>query len=191
MRSLPRSNRQRGFCAPEGVRVTLLRLTLEFVRATRSVSGVQRIALIGSLTTEKANPKDADVLVTIGEPCDLDGLARLARRLKGMAQSSNAGADVFLTTSVGEYLGRVCHYRECHSRVLCRARHCGRVPHLNDDLDVLSLSPALIATPPVVLHPIVMPASCPIADLDSVLLAPLRGGVEQSGSTARTGVQAI
>ena len=191
MRSLPTSDRQSGSRAPEGVRATLLRLTLEFVRAARSVPGIERIALVGSLTTGKAYPKDSDVLVTIGEPCDLDELARHARRLKGRAQSHNAGADVFLANAVGAYLGRVCHYRECHARVLCRARHCGRVPHLNDDLDALMLPTALIVAPPVVLHPTVSPASCPIVDLDSVLLAPLRGSAAHAGSQTSNGAQAI
>jgi hypothetical protein len=43
----------------------LLRAVLAFVREARSLPGVLRIALLGSLATDKPVPKDADVLVTI------------------------------------------------------------------------------------------------------------------------------
>ncbi len=43
----------------------LLKAVLGFVRAARSTPGVLRIALLGSLATDKTVPKDADVLVTI------------------------------------------------------------------------------------------------------------------------------
>jgi hypothetical protein len=55
-----------------------------------------RIALFGSLVTDKPVPKDADVLVTIDATMDLASLARLGRRLKGAAQTINLGADIFL-----------------------------------------------------------------------------------------------
>jgi hypothetical protein len=47
------------------LRVALLRGVLKFVAHAKDLSGVSRIALIGSLTTTKPNPKDADVLVTV------------------------------------------------------------------------------------------------------------------------------
>lgn len=53
------------------VRETLLKPTREFVKAARGISGVVRIALLGSLATAKSRPKDADVLVTIDEYIDL------------------------------------------------------------------------------------------------------------------------
>src|SRR5882672_3772980 len=97
----------------------LLKAVLAFVQAARSVSGVHRIALVGSLTTDKPVPKDADVLVVIDADIDLEPLARIGRRLKGKAQGINLGADIFLADAAGRYLGRICRYRECHSRVLC------------------------------------------------------------------------
>jgi hypothetical protein len=103
----------------------LLNAVLAFVRAARSTPGVLRIALLGSLATDKPVPKDADVLVTIDAAMDLDPLARLGRRLKGTAQTINLGADIFLADAAGRYMGRICHYRECRPRVACRALSCG------------------------------------------------------------------
>jgi hypothetical protein len=59
------------------------------------------------------------VLVTIDAAMDLNPLARLGRRLQGTAQTVNLGADIFLANAAGRYLGRICHYRECHPRVAC------------------------------------------------------------------------
>ena len=102
-------------------------------------------------------------------------LASLGRRLTGSAQARlNSGADVFLAEPSGRYLGRVCHYRECHPRVLCRARHCGAVPHLADDLDAVSLPADLVAAPPVELWPTVVALSAVPDDVERLLLAPLR-----------------
>ena len=49
----------------------LLVAVWSFVRAACTCPGVLRIALIGSLVTSKATPKDADVLVTINGTMDL------------------------------------------------------------------------------------------------------------------------
>ena len=67
-----------------------------FVRAARLCPGVRRIALLGSLATAKAIPKDVDLLVTVERAMDLSQLARAGRRLKGSAQTINLGADIFL-----------------------------------------------------------------------------------------------
>jgi hypothetical protein len=122
---------------------------LTFVRWARSTPGVLQIALLGSLATDKPMPKDADVLVTIDAAVDLDPLARLGRRLKGTAQTINLGADIFLADAAGRYMGRICHYRECRPRVACRALSCGLRQHLNDDLQIVTLSPTLVSAPPI------------------------------------------
>lgn len=54
-----------------------------FVRAACHCPGVRRIALLGSLATAKAIPKDVDLLVTVERAMDLSPLARAGRRLKG------------------------------------------------------------------------------------------------------------
>ena len=76
-----------------------------FVRAARLCPGVRRIALLGSLATVKAIPKDVDLLVTVERAMDLSQLARAGRRLKGVAQTINLGADIFLADKAAHYLG--------------------------------------------------------------------------------------
>jgi hypothetical protein len=157
---------------PEPRRPLLLAVR-SFVQAARDCRGVLRIALVGSLTTTKAIPKDADVLVTIDGTMDLAGLARTGRRLQGFAQTINLGADIFLADEGGQYLGRICHYRECHPRMACRAQHCGRREHLNDDLHVVTLSKELLTAPPVVLWPNVVRRLTVPPDVEALLLTEL------------------
>jgi predicted nucleotidyltransferase len=141
----------------ENHRAELLEGLRRFVDAARKISGVRRIALVGSIVTAKPNPKDIDVLVVVGDDADLAPLARHARRLQGYAQSFNRGADVFLANEHGNYIGRTCRWKDCRPgvRQSCDARHCGRRPHLHDDLDALTLSHGLIAAPPVIVWPTV------------------------------------
>ena len=150
----------------------LLSAVLAFVRAARLSPGALRIALLGSLSTSKPVPKDADVLVTIDAAMDLSSLARFGRRLKGTAQTINLGADIFLADRSEHYLGRICHYRECHARVACRALHCGQRQHLNDDLQIVTLSPALISAPPIDLWPRIV-RRCAVPPDTEALLAEL------------------
>jgi hypothetical protein len=151
----------------------LLRAVLTFVRAARSAPGVHRIALLGSLATAKPVPKDADVLVTIDADIDLSSLARISRRLKGTAQKINLGADIFLAEETGRYLGRICHYRECHARAACRALNCGQRQHLNDDLQIVTLGSALIAAPPADLWPRIINRCAVPGDTETLLFAEL------------------
>jgi predicted nucleotidyltransferase len=157
-------------------RPRLLDAVLAFVRAARSTPGVLRIALIGSLATDKPVPKDADVLVTIDTDMDLAPLARLGRRLQGRAQTINLGADIFLADAAGRYLGRICHYRECWRRVACRALNCGQRQHLKDDLQIVTLSPALIGAPPIELWPRIVARCAVPADTQALLVAKLDDG---------------
>ena len=97
---------QYGSRSSEEVRTFLLRLILDFLRTTRRLPGVERIALVGSLTTTKQYPHDADLLVSINESIDFSGLAGAGRRLKGKAQGINSGADIFLADKSDTYIGR-------------------------------------------------------------------------------------
>jgi hypothetical protein len=141
----------------------LLGIVLAFVRAARSTSGVRRIALLGSLATDKPVPKDADVLVTIDAAMDLGPLAHLGRGLKGTTQRIKLGADVV----------RICHYRECRPRVACRALSCGQRQHLTDGLQIVTLSPTLISAPPIDLWPRVVARCAVPTDTQAVLVAKL------------------
>ncbi len=125
---------------------------------------------MGSILTVKAIPKDVDVLVTIDAAMDLTRLALSGRRLMGRAQTINLGADVFLADTTGRYVGRICHYRECHPRILCHAQHCGQRDHLNDDLHIVTLSQELIASPPVELWPKVIRRLSVPTDVEETLL---------------------
>lgn len=144
-----------------------------FVRAACDCPGVLRIALLGSLTSTKAIPKDADVLVTIDGVIELSRLARAGRRLQGFAQTMNLGADIFLADERGRYIGRICHYRRCHPRVACLAQNCGLREHLNDDLKVVTLSNELIAAPPVTVWPNVVRRVEVPPDVEELLLTEL------------------
>ena len=150
---------------PSSVRSRLLAEAVAFIRLASQLPGVTRIALIGSLTTSKSDPKDADLLVTVTNGADLAPLAALGRKLAGRAQSLSRGADVFLADPTGTYLGRTCHWRECRPgiRAGCDAIHCGRRPHLHDDLETVTLTHDLIAAPPLEVWPGVV-ARVPIPD---------------------------
>jgi hypothetical protein len=155
------------------LRPHLLRAVLTFVRSARSTPGLLRIALLGSLATDNPVPKDADVLVSTDANVDLAPLARLGRRLQGTAQTINLGADIFLADTAGHYLGRICHYRECHPRVACRALRCGRQQHLNDDLQIVTLSPTLVSAPPIDLWPRIVARCAVPTDTHALLVAKL------------------
>ena len=62
----------------------------------------------------------------------------------------------------------------------CRAEHCGKHPHLNDDLHVVTLSPELIANPPVELWPRVVRNCSVPADVDLYLI----GNMEETEKPA-------
>lgn len=135
-----------------------------------------RIALVGSITTSKPDPKDIDLLVSVMDGSDLVGLAVLGRRLKGMAQSLGKGADIFIADTRGRYLGRICEWRDCRPgvRVRCDALHCGQWQYLHDDLKTVRLPDSLIETPPIILWPEVVGVVPVPADIERGLLRPLR-----------------
>ena len=159
---------------PEPVRSFLLSEVSRFAECARECPRVRRIALVGSLARDKDDPKDADVLVAVDDDADLTGLAAAGRRLKGRAQSRNKGADIFLADPSGHYIGRTCHWRECRPgvRVACDARHCGRRPFLHDDLDAVTLDPALVTAPPLELWPAIVRRGRLPDDVEAQLIRP-------------------
>ena len=113
-----------------------------FVSAVTKLSGIRRVSLLGSITTNKPNPKDIDLLVEVEDETDLQPLARLGRKLQGRAQQMGRGADIFLTNPQGHYIGRTCHWKDCGPgiRMSCDALNCGRRHYLHDDLATVTLS---------------------------------------------------
>ncbi len=160
-------------------RARLIAEVLTFVRAASQLSGVLRIALIGSLTTDEPDPKDADVLVTVTDDADLSPLATLGRKLAGHAQGFNRGGDVFLANPRGFYLGRTCPWRDCRPgiRMSCDALHSGQRPYLHDDLQTVKLAHDLITAPPIELWPQVV-ARVPVPqDVEQGLIVQLSEGM--------------
>ena len=169
----------------EPLRTFLLSGVLRFTLAAARLPGLHRIALIGSLTTSKMSPKDADVLVTVGLDSSLDRLAKAGRALKGYAQTRNSGADIFLASPKGQYIGRVCHWRECRPgiRLACQAQQCGRREFLSDDLQNVNLPSTLVAAPPIEIWPAVVRRVTVPADVEQFLLQPLAHA--QGGTATR------
>jgi predicted nucleotidyltransferase len=159
--------------ASENRREGLLAALPRFVLGARSVTGIRQISLVGSIVTTKTKPKDIDVLIVVADDADLTRLAAHARRLQGHAQSLNRGADVFLANERLEYIGRTCRWKDCRPgiRQSCDARHCGRRPYLHDDLDVVTLSKAVIAAPAVTFWPVVTRCGQLPPDVEEVVAA--------------------
>jgi hypothetical protein len=161
---------------PTSERARLIAEVLAFVRAAHRLPGITRIALIGSLTTDKADPKDADLLETLTDDTDLAPLAHLSRRLQGHAQNMNRGGEVFLVNPSNNYLGRICQWKICAFgiRMSCDALHCGQREYLHDDLKAITLAQNVIAAPPLELWPQII-ARVPIPqDVEQGLLIPMR-----------------
>ena len=163
------------------VREQLLAAGLLFVRSASRLAGVKRIALIGSLATPEPSPKDIDLLVTVTDDMDLAPLAKAARQLSGRAMQTgrSRGGDVFLAGLSGNYLGRTCPWKECGPgiRQSCDALHCGQRHYLHDDLRTITLEPALIQAPPIELWPEVVARVEVPADVEELLLKPIRAGI--------------
>src|SRR4051794_979897 len=113
-----------------------------FVTEAAKLPGIRRVALLGSITTNKPNLKDIDYLVVVDDDVDPGQLARLGRKVKGRAQQFGLGADIFLADPRGAYLGRTCSWRECAFGVRrsCEALNCGKRHYLYDGLRTLTLS---------------------------------------------------
>lgn len=161
------------------LRHQLLNGVLIFVQAASQLPGIIRIALIGSLTTDKADPKDADLLVTVANDVNLPALATLGRKLQGHCQALNRGGEVFLADVEHHYLGRTCPWKQCQPgvRAACDALNCGKRPFLHDDLSAIKLSKTLIAKPPIELWPQIT-AHVPVPeDVTEIVIRPLQQNI--------------
>lgn len=136
-------------------RAYLIQLVHEFILSCRKIEAVQRIAIIGSLLSEKAKPKDVDLLLTIPDDLELTQLAKISRTLQGKSGSLGGGADVFLVNINNEYIGRICIWKDCRFgvRMSCDADNCGKRKYLHDDLNTITLKKELIDNPPLIIFP--------------------------------------
>ena len=160
-------------------REPLLEATLAFVQKVSQLPGTRRIALLGSLCTEKAIPKDVDLLVEVEGDADLTALAKSKRQLSGktMATGDGCGADVFICNPAGKYLGRICSWKTCQTgiRQACEALHCRQRQFLYDDLQNVKLDPPQIQSPPLDLWPEVISRVELPDDVVECLVTPLQG----------------
>jgi hypothetical protein len=58
--------------------------------------------------------------------------------------------------------------------VLCRARRCGAIAHLADDLDLVTLPSEVVTGPPLELFPTVLARSRFPDDVERLLVGPFR-----------------
>lgn len=72
----------------EGVRAFLIAEAFRFIDSVVAIPGLRRIAMLGSLITSKADPKDVDILITIDDEADLTALALVSRKIKGANQTN-------------------------------------------------------------------------------------------------------
>ncbi|MEW6005297.1 MAG: hypothetical protein AB1695_08285 [Stygiobacter sp.] len=153
-------------------RKNIIQLIYEFYISCIKINDVKRIALIGSITTNKQKPHDVDLLLTIPDDLDLTHLAKISRRLQGRSAQIGGGADIFLANLNNEYIGRICSWKICKFgvRLRCDADNCGKREYLHDDLSVVKLSKELIDFPPLILSSnIVQNSSIPL-DLEEGLI---------------------
>lgn len=125
-----------------------------FERAIK-LESITRIALIGSICTEKKNPKDIDLLITVTSGSDITPISKLKRQMAGRIQRGLLGADIFLMEE-GQYMGRPCRFREPHPRAACghEGLRCDfDRPFLCDTSCAFSLKKELLNSPPIILYP--------------------------------------
>ena len=149
---------------------------MEFVAHARNVKGVIRIALIGSILTDKKAPKDIDLLVNVSTDIDIKSLAARGRQMKGKSQTLNLGADIFLSSIDNQYIGRLCRYRDCHPRVSCQGADCRPDSWICTDLRVIKIHSTLIESPPLVVWPKTLIGQ-PLPD--DVIRIALHGGADK------------
>lgn len=142
----------------QDIRAFLITEAFKFIDRVVTLPGLRRVAMLGSILTPKANPKDVDILITIDDEADLTALGKASRSLKGIAQGKNRGADIFLANPTGEYIGRVCHWSRCgpQFRSTCDAWNCGVRQYLHDDFGDIRLKLRLVKEPPLEIWPTVI-----------------------------------
>ncbi len=144
-----------------------------FNRATK-LESITRIALIGSICTDKKHPKDIDILLTIAPAADITPISKLKRQMGGRIQRGLLGADIFLMEE-DRYIGRPCRFREPHPRVGCAqdGLRCNfDRPFLCDTSNSFELKNEVITSPPIILYPRLLAAGKIPVDVQAVFDLP-------------------
>ena len=107
-------------------KITRLRqAAIEFAQRAESIDSVQEIDLCGSLAKGDPYPKDIDLAIIISSLDNISVLAHSARKMSSLFHNW----DVFVFNSNLNYLGRLCHRKECPSKsVECIG--CGDIPFI-------------------------------------------------------------
>lgn len=107
-------------------RISRLRqAAVEFAQRAEGIETVAEVALFGSLAKGDPYPKDLDLAVILTKLDQIPTLARAARKMSSLFHAW----DVFVFDSHLNYVGRLCHRRECPSgSVKCIG--CGDIPFI-------------------------------------------------------------
>ncbi len=97
----------------------------EFAKRTESIQSVQEVALFGSLAKGDPYPKDIDLAVIVSSLDHIPALARAARKMSSLFHNW----DVFLFDSRLNYMGRLCHRKECPGGAV-ECIGCGDIPFI-------------------------------------------------------------
>lgn len=103
----------------------LRRAAVEFAQRAQDLETVTEVALFGSLAKGDPYPKDIDLAVIVTGLHQIPALAQAARKMSSLFHAW----DVFLFDSHLNYVGRLCHRRDCPSTsVDCIG--CGDIPYI-------------------------------------------------------------
>jgi hypothetical protein len=115
----------------------------QFAERLQSLTTVQEVVLCGSMATLDPYPLDLDLAVVLSSLAELPQIARRARQIS----SYYHGWEVFVFTLDRNYLGRLCHRKDCPTTTAsCEAPDCGKIPYLGN-LSGFEFNPELFLAP--------------------------------------------
>lgn len=122
--------------------IRFYRAAQDFANKVKNLASAQEVVLCGSMADGDPYPGDLDLAVVLSHLDELPDLARFCRQIS----SATHAWEVFVFNANRDYLGRICHKRECPGRFYCEAKDCGRTPHLRN-IRGFRFEPSLFLTP--------------------------------------------
>jgi hypothetical protein len=108
-------------------RQRLYRAAEEFSEKLKVIECVSEVGVAGSFASEEEYPLDIDIFIFLRNLNQFPLIARYARQISSIYHNW----EVFVFSEDLNYLGRVCHRRNCPSSTMdCYHPYCGRIPHL-------------------------------------------------------------